>query len=363
MIKNKNLLKLLLIVLSITMHSFSANSMEIKKSSEIITAEKNIKSIALSPDNNIIIASFSDSSEILMWSMKDGTVSSFKGNSNNGYDNLFFAKEADKFYTISIKNSLIEQFNIKNRTPVSSMEESLTPFHTSNSGITSEDNIIFVTDLFPPIISEWDMVTHKKKIIIKDYYISKFVIGKLNNNYDKMAINFLNGKNQKGIYIWDFNTAKKLVTLESAKIEAKDINFSNDGTKLISSGESQIFISDVETGKILPSLKDAKGNFNKIYFSYDDKYIIAVSINNKKLSIWDAQTGNLEDTLLGNFANLEVSKNANLFVTSHKKSYIEIWTIGNNSKSNKKVETTIAVPKELNKQKPRKCIRFKKGTK
>ena len=116
--------------------------------------------------------------------------------------------------------------------------------------------------------------------------------------------NVITGSADRTVKIWDADTGQLRHTIQAGD-PFNFVGFSNDDKKIVfASADRTVVIYDVQTGQLIHTLQDPniQGNtthIDEIYhaiFSFDDSKILTAS-KDKTVKIWSAQTGQLIQTL------------------------------------------------------------------
>jgi WD40 repeat protein len=129
------------------------------------------------------------------------------------------------------------------------------------------------------------------------------------------------------IRIYEVRTGKLISTLETPAMDAYSLEFSPDGTKLLSGDRhGNVIISDVFSGR--PNVRLNSGNmYYRAVFSPDGK-LIASADQDGKVRIWDVGSGGIIRTLLGHAAPVKLirfSPNGQLLATAAEDNTVRIW--------------------------------------
>lgn len=129
------------------------------------------------------------------------------------------------------------------------------------------------------------------------------------------------------IRIYRVRTGKLISTLEAPAKDAYSLDFSPDGTKLLSGDRhGNVIISDVFSGRQNRRL-DSGNIYYRAVFSSDGK-LIASADQDGKVRIWDVGSGRIIRTLLGHTAPVRLIKfspNDQLLATAAEDNSVRIW--------------------------------------
>jgi WD40 repeat protein len=129
------------------------------------------------------------------------------------------------------------------------------------------------------------------------------------------------------IRIYRVRTGKLISTLEAPAKDAYSLDFSPDGTKLLSGDRhGNVIISDVFSGHQNRRL-DSGNIYYRAVFSSDGK-LIASADQDGKVRIWDVGSGRIIRTLLGHTAPVRLIKfspNDQLLATAAEDNSVRIW--------------------------------------
>jgi WD40 repeat protein len=100
------------------------------------------------------------------------------------------------------------------------------------------------------------------------------------------------------VRIYSLKTGTSISTLADRVKDVYSLQFSPDGTKLLSgNSEGNIIVSEVSTGQIVKRLNSGN-NFYRAVFSPDGQKIASAD-QDGKIRIWDVASGTIEKTLIG----------------------------------------------------------------
>ncbi len=129
-------------------------------------------------------------------------------------------------------------------------------------------------------------------------------------------------------------TLTKLNALSGHSQEINDINWSPDGSKIVSTGiENNAFIWDSETGDRLHTLIGHENTLFQADWSPDGSKIVTTS-DDETAKIWDAKSGNMLHTLSGHthvVFDSEFSPDGNYAATASFDATAKIWDANNGS--------------------------------
>ncbi len=129
------------------------------------------------------------------------------------------------------------------------------------------------------------------------------------------------------IRIYEVRTGKLISTLEAPAVDAYSLEFSPDGTKLLSGDrQGNVIISDVFSGRSNVQLK-SENMYYRAVFSPDGK-LIASADQDGKVRIWDVGSGRIIKTLFGHTAPVKLirfSPNGQLLATAAEDNTVRIW--------------------------------------
>jgi WD40 repeat protein len=118
----------------------------------------------------------------------------------------------------------------------------------------------------------------------------------------------------------------------SANITA--VAYSPDGLQVaaIAENSTQVKVWSVESGRIMLSNMEGRTDATEVMFSPDGAWILATH-RDQSISIWDADTGNLEDRIpqAGNIKSIEISPDAQFLVVAALDGSAKLWRLKDNS--------------------------------
>src|SRR5262249_21764903 len=98
--------------------------------------------------------------------------------------------------------------------------------------------------------------------------------------------------NDYNLKLWDADDGKLLFNLEGHKSAIDNVDFSNDGKKILtSSSDFTAKVWDVATGRLIMDLN--KDSISSAIFSPDAKKILSITFPTSNCKIWNAVTGDL----------------------------------------------------------------------
>lgn len=136
------------------------------------------------------------------------------------------------------------------------------------------------------------------------------------------------------IKIWDvFNTCKCMRTYLGHTKGVRDIQFSNDGRRFLSTGyDKNIRLWDTETGSVLRTFNTGKVYYCVKFHPDDDKQnVIMAGCNDKKIYQWDSDSGDLVQEYnyhLGAVNTITFVDEGRRFVSTSDDKTIRVWEFG-----------------------------------
>ena len=132
----------------------------------------------------------------------------------------------------------------------------------------------------------------------------------------------------KTIKLWDFQAGKELATFYDSD-EVFSVCFSKDGKYLISGGRAGAKLWNIETGK---STQVSTNETQFAELTDDNKYIIAASSNDGKITMFPVAQGAVKKQLLGHTGYLfsaKISPDGKFLASGGDDKTIKIWSIAN----------------------------------
>jgi WD40 repeat protein len=181
----------------------------------------------------------------------------------------------------------------------------------------------------------WDVQTGKELLTLNGHS------DEVNSaNFSPDGTRVVSASNDKTVKIWDAQTGKELLTFDghSSGVIISG-NFSPDGTRVVSASSHNIIFDpsdsntikvwDAQTGEELQTLKSPSDSFKSVNFSPDGTRVVSASDNNT-VKIWDAQTGEELKTLNGHSSSVysaNFSPDGQTIVSASRDKTVKLWKI------------------------------------
>ena len=130
----------------------------------------------------------------------------------------------------------------------------------------------------------WNILNNHCVAVIPGYFNEPFHAASFSPDSKRLAFSATNDK----IRVWDISSKKYIQTYNSTGSDILSVNYSRDGTKIVSATKSDVQLWDVATGKIVFSISDGRVHAE---FSPDDNNILSFGKYEGELAIWSAKTG------------------------------------------------------------------------
>ncbi|ETO17157.1 hypothetical protein RFI_20174 [Reticulomyxa filosa] len=128
------------------------------------------------------------------------------------------------------------------------------------------------------------------------------------------------------IRLWDVSSGKQLLLLEGHSDAVKEVYFSPDGSKIVScSMDRTARLWDALSGKQIQTLEDGE-NISALQFSSDGSKIISIMENT--IRMWDASSGRRIQILEGHFStvcDVKFSPDSKTIVSCSQDRTVRLW--------------------------------------
>ena len=126
--------------------------------------------------------------------------------------------------------------------------------------------------------------------------------------------------------LWDAANGQLRATLRGHQLRMRQMAFSPDGRILATGNEDESArLWDVSRGKLIAILPAHKDTVWSISFSQDSRLVATAS--GKIAKLWDAQTGDLKQTLDGMRRPIAFSPVARVLATATKDGSVVLWDV------------------------------------
>ena len=138
------------------------------------------------------------------------------------------------------------------------------------------------------------------------------------------------GKTPGAVGFWDIATGKEIRTLAPHKLPVTSVSFSNDGTRLLTTGfDANVAVWDVASGKELKTLTGHTLRVESAAFSSDGGRIVSCgSQGSASVCLWDANSGQqLFQTaeVAGGFTQVCTLPTGNQCITACRDGTVRLW--------------------------------------
>jgi len=287
----------------------------------------------LTPDSKKIITgllSLKEKKILILRNVSDGKeIANVKTN----YDKVtsISYNNAEKIIASSSRNQIVKLWNLTDGKMFKLLQDHSNSVNTVNFSPDGEkllegtNNRIYI----------WDWKNNVKLMSFYAHSASKI----LSAEYSSDGKNIISSGNKDNtIKLWD---AKNGSRIWAKKHHGEDSNikivFSNNGQFTASAYES-IQIRNVKTGALVKELFMSKDDKNEriksLVFSNDDKYIFSGTSKNRKIIMWDIETGNQIKTFSEHESDINtlcVSRDGKMLASGSDDNNIILWNIEDGS--------------------------------
>lgn len=142
------------------------------------------------------------------------------------------------------------------------------------------------------------------------------------------GLEILSGAGDNNLILWDRETAVQKRVLRGHKGGINDCEYSTDGSQILSaSGDRTLKLWKRSSGQVLRTFKGQGYGVSSCAFSKDGRRILSTAYFDKKLRVWNSQTGTLERTIVvgGTLSSAEFSRNGELIYSLGSNGMVCVW--------------------------------------
>ncbi|MBI4854422.1 MAG: protein kinase [Acidobacteria bacterium] len=252
---------------------------------------------------------------------------------------------ATALLTVDYRNS-IKIWDLKSGNVLLNLEGNTASFSFDNKHIAT-----FTKD---KNIKIWNSETAKlEKTFPSNLNTVNFIRFSPNGNYLITAGTIGKERNiQPVAQILEIATGKILTSFTNHQRKITSVEFSPDGTRVVTVSEDTVKIWDAKNGKALPSLEDDKGIVYLVHFSPDNTKLLTVN-NDKTVKLWDSATGRMLASLEGHRGSIDnayFSNDSKQVITTSRDKTVKVWDVSLETRSAEEISKLVSrlVPFRLN---------------
>ena len=248
-------------------------------------------SLAISPKENIAVASYSDSIKVKVYNIKTGKLIMNIGGFINPR-NIIFSPDGKIFYISDSGLGLLLAYDAAKGKIIKTYPIGYGAFGTA---INKEGNLIFINNEAGNTVTVLDVKTNSVKAIITGFAQPRQGV-KLNPDNSKLYVtNFANDK----ITVVDVATLKIDTTISGfSKIRAISITKNGNTLFAANSGANEIAVVDIASGKIIKTIPVGKDPYGAT-LSPDETILLSGNKIDNTLSVIDIPSLTNTNTITG----------------------------------------------------------------
>jgi len=290
--------------------------------------EKWVRALSYSADGNVLASASSDGI-IKLWETKSGQLKLIVEGHKGSIEALSFSPNGDVLASAS-NNGTIKLWDVKSghlKLSFKGDEDGVFALSYSPDG----HELAFLSE--GKTIKLWDTKSEKFK---QDFQYNNDLIHSVSYSPDGSV---LASTSYKTIKLWDTKSGELMQMLKGHEGDVWGLSYSPDGRTLASgSADTTIKLWDVKTGYLKQTLKEkekekeqdqekGKNEIRTLSYSPNGRILASGSLD-KTIKLWDAKTGQLQQTLEGHEGEilaLSYSPDGNVLASGSSDSTIKFW--------------------------------------
>ena len=282
--------------------------------------QKNINSFELSQSGQLLAASFSDSTILILDVNSKKTLHHIFDESGSKSKLLFDSEE--KFVICSGRNGVVNSYDLKNKkiNPFSSSHLSKI---TSLSISPSKKNIV-LTSSEDGTAKLWNFLTGE---LVQNLTGPRGEIFSASFNIEGTKI-LTTGQGDHGVRLWDVSSGNEIYKFEGHKDDVHFGSFSNDGLKIITTSDDNFAkIWSTKTNNEISTLYGHSNWIRKAIFLTDNEKVITCGYDNE-LRLWEISSGKCLAVMRsheGPVTNVRIDSSDEYLISAGEDSTLIIW--------------------------------------
>lgn len=291
---------------------------QIQEVNQLKSHQKGVKTVAFSPNGNLIVTGSNDGS-IKLWKTNGSLIKTLNPSANNSPIN---------HVEFSADNQLIAAANMEGMLTIWAKEGNLINNYNHGEAIYtlsfSPDYQRIATTGYNGVIKIWHINGNFLKSFVNNSSIYTLI-------FTPNGQQIITGDNQGIITFWDLQ-GSRIKSWQAHGDIINNIALTSDGKLLASaSGDTTVKIWEND-GTLLQTLKGHKQSVRQVIFSRDNQKIITASLD-KTIKLWTLE-GTLKDTLTGHtdsVYSISLSPDNNLLASASEDTTIKLWNLADSS--------------------------------
>ena len=140
------------------------------------------------------------------------------------------------------------------------------------------------------------------------------------------------GTHDQGVILWEKNNGEEIAKLKLNSLDAREIEFSPDGSSILVVDGNIAHIFAIPTGELLKSLIGHKDFIKGAVFSPDGKNIVTGSLDNTA-AIWDVASGDILkiiESKYGEVTDLKINRKGDYLILAGNGPEVIFWNLKRN---------------------------------